>query len=133
MLGYNTCTTCPAARGLGSTALDLMLLLIKEAKKKCQMHNYLTFIQELLFEKEIKERPDKLQRQIRQEKLAKFKRDQSDYKRESLHMETRAQSKGTDLSSADFLGARPKKDNRIQRRPDEVEDKADHPKGRSTK
>jgi uncharacterized membrane protein YgaE (UPF0421/DUF939 family) len=82
---------------LNKCSLDLMLLLIEEAKKqKYATEKEITSIkkeistkykdQELPFEKEIKEGLDKLQRHIKQEKLAKFKRDQSDCKREKVYM-----------------------------------------------
>lgn len=154
---------------LNKCSLDLMLLLIEEPKKqKCATENEITSIkkeistkykdQELPFEKEIKEGLDKLQRHIKQEKLAKFKRDQSDYKGEKVYtwrqgrnQNAQIQRIGTvlfqlpssdddhsaneSLPPVDFLGTRPKKDNRILRRkgvrPDEDEDEAVHPKGRN--
>lgn len=152
---------------LNKCSLDLMLLLIEEAKKqKCTTEKEIVSLkkeistkykdQEIPFQKEIKEGLEKLQRHIKQEKLSKFKRNQSDYKGEKVYIwrqghnhNVQTQRRRTvsfllpssdddhstseSVSSVDFLGMRSKKNNRTQRqkdaRPDE--DAADHQKRRS--
>lgn len=152
---------------LNKCSLDLMLLLIEEAKKQqAQTQNEISTLKEELsvqykehqlpFEKEIKEGLEKLHGVIKQEKLAKFKRDQSDYTANTVYRwrtnmdktnyKTKPQRKRTvsfqlpsseeecsgveDQPSSTFLDSRPKRVNRTWRRldarPEEAEGNTNH-------
>lgn len=147
---------------LNKCSLDLMLLLIEEAKKQqTETQNEMAMLKEELalqyqeqqipFETEIKEGLAKLQRELKQAKLAKFKRDQSDYKEDKVYRwktpmekpynKLKSQRKRTvsfqlpsseeehsemeDQLTNSFLESRPRKENRTRRRqnarPEEAE------------
>lgn len=81
---------------LNKCSLDLMLLLIEEAKKQqIQTQKDITALkeeisvqfqdQQIPFEEEINDGLAKLKRELKQAKLAKFQRDQSDYKEDKVY------------------------------------------------
>lgn len=143
---------------LNKCSLDLMLLLIEEAKKqRCESQKEMEELKaemsskfadkEPTFEKDLKEGLDKLQKEIKQEKLEKFKRDQQDYKEERVYTWKQKHGRSTlpqrrrtvsfRLPSSDdehsdhrtstaFLDKRHKKDNKKHQkqsaRPDEEDD-----------
>lgn len=147
---------------LNKCSLDLMLLLIEEAKKQqAHIQDEMARLKEELsveykehqlpFETEIKEELVKLQREIKQEKLAKFKRDQADYKenkvyrwntqRNKTNQEGKSQRRRNvsfqlpsseddfsgveDQPSHHFLGSKPKRENRTRRRLDARSEEAE--------
>lgn len=142
---------------LNKFSLDLMLLLIQEAKKQKTLNEIANLKEEIStnfknqqisFEKELEVDLEKLQRELKQEKLRKFNRDLSDYKDNKVYWWKQKRSFKTQLqrrrtvsfqlpssdedhseieesSSSTFLGTRPQRNNISQRqrsgRQEEVE------------